>query len=101
VPGTWLRCIRARPACSCRVRCQLAAQVGQGPDEQPGDAHLGNAEAPADLDLGQVPVEPQVQDTLLAFGQVAELGADGSMSMACSTPRSSSPNTSASCAASS
>jgi hypothetical protein len=39
--------------------------------------HLGDAEALADLGLGQVPVEAQVQDPLLAFGQVVQVGTDG------------------------
>jgi hypothetical protein len=56
---------------------ELVAEVGQGAGEQAGDVHLGDAQALADLGLGQVAVEPQVQDPLLAFGQVLQVGADG------------------------
>jgi len=39
--------------------------------------HLGDAEAVADLFLGEVAVEPQHQDALVAFGQLVQVDADG------------------------
>jgi serine phosphatase RsbU (regulator of sigma subunit)/PAS domain-containing protein len=48
---------------------QLVPQVGERPVEQAGDVHLGNAEAVADLGLGEVPVEAEHEDALLAFWQ--------------------------------
>ena len=67
---------------ACGLSCHsglviCAAEVGQGPVQQAGDVHLGDAEAGADLPLGEVAVEPQHQDALFAFGQLVRVGADG------------------------
>ena len=63
---------------SCRFRrsVDLGAQVGEGPVQQAGDVHLGDAEAVADLVLGEVAVEPQHQDALFALRQFGHVRVD-------------------------
>jgi hypothetical protein len=62
---------------SDRVGGQLAAQFRQGLGEQAGDVHLGDADLFGDLALGQVAVEAEGEDFLLAFVEGGEGGAEG------------------------
>jgi hypothetical protein len=45
---------------------ELVVQIGEGAAEQAGHVHLGDAEAVADLALGEVAVETHHEDSLLA-----------------------------------
>jgi hypothetical protein len=51
----------------------VAERVG----EEPGDVHLGDAQLPGDLGLGQVTAEAQHQDLLLTGGQLAPVCGNG------------------------
>ena len=47
-----------------------AAQLAEGFALEPGDVHLGNAEAAGDLGLGEPVEEPETHDLFVAAGQV-------------------------------
>ena len=60
---------------SSRVGCRLlqrGAQLVEGPGQQPGDVHLGDADLLGDLRLGHVLEEPEQQDPLLPGVQPVE-----------------------------
>ena len=62
-----------------RKRCQAegkqtAPQVVQRATEKAGDLHLGDAEPPADLVLGEVAVEPQSEQLLALTVQLVPVG---------------------------
>jgi hypothetical protein len=60
-----------------RFACQLGPEMSQRVSEQPGYVHLGDAQALADLVLREVPVKPEDQDPLLAFGELVQVRVDG------------------------
>src|SRR6201994_4237201 len=56
---------------------EAVAELGEGPGQQAGDVHLGDAELGRDLGLGQVAEEPEQEDLLLARWQAFQQWLEG------------------------
>jgi hypothetical protein len=67
---------RGLPRWLLAIGDQAPAQIGERPSEQPGDVHLGDAEAISDLALREVAVEAHHEDALLAHGQFVDVSVD-------------------------
>ena len=70
-------CSRASCGSSRRTSARASLSCDERPPDQARDVHLRHADALGDLGLGQVVLEAQLEDHLLALGQLAERRADG------------------------